>query len=962
MNNNMMRFLGLSLFSMFFGLAVLAQSPSSKGTVRDEDKLPVMGATVSVFSKKDSSQAGRKNTVTDAKGRFQLPLFVKGGFIIEISSIGYEIFRKEISSVEGMKDLAVVSIKKQGKDLQDVTIVAKTPPVILKGDTSEFSASQFKVNPDATSEDLIKKMPGITVARDGTVTAQGEQVKKVTIDGKDFFGDDASAALKNMPSDVVDKIQVFDKLSDQAQLTGFDDGNSIKTINIVTKSTVKNGQFGRFFGGGGTDDRYSSGGNISFFKGNRRISLVGNFNNINQQNFASQDLLGLTSSGGGGRGGGGGGRGGGGMDNFMVGQANGINKTNAFGINYSNQFTKKLLVTGSYFYNYSSNNNESLTNTETFFNPKNQFSLQNSQSLSKNNNHRINLRVEYKIDSANSIFIVPSINFQNNNTSALSSAQNYYGADDSLNTSFTNRSTDRLGYNIRNNIGFRHAFPKKGRSFSFGINTVFTKNDGESYTDAKYRFFKYSLTTDSVQNQFYQNPTDGNTIGANITYTEPVGKKAQLQFEYLPSIQKNETDQQTYLFDGSAYSKFAPSLSNQFANTITTNNTGVTYRLGKSRDEQISFGVNLQHSTLESERILPTSSSVHQGFSNILPNAMWRKKINQKSNINLFYRGSTIFPTVSQLQDVVNLSNPLRVSSGNPSLKQSFTQFVSFRYTFINSKTSRSFFTNLYLQTASDFITNATYIATADSIIQQNIVIKRGSQLTKSVNLDGYKSLRTYFTYSMPVIKIKTTINFSTGFSYAKLPGLANYNATTTNNYTYTNGIVFASNISQFVDFNISYNSNYSVAKINAFNSSTTKYVNGVAGAQLNLLNKKGWFLQNDVSNQSYSGLTDGLNQSYWLWNVAVGKKLWKKKAAEIKLSVFDLLKQNQSIIRTVTGAYIEDSRNQVLQQYFMLTFSYSLKNFGVAAKPAFNGGGSNGQYRDGMRPGGGGSGYVPGF
>jgi hypothetical protein len=214
----------------------------------------------------------------------------------------------------------------------------------------------------------------------------------------------------------------------------------------------------------------------------------------------------------------------------------------------------------------------------------------------------------------------------------------------------------------------------------------------------------------------------------------------------------------------------------------------------------------------------------------------------------------------------------------------------------------------------------------------------------------------------MPVITIKTTINFSTGFSYAKLPGLANYNATTTNNYTYTNGIVFASNISQFVDFNISYNSNYSVAKINAFNSSTTKYVNGVAGAQLNLLNKKGWFLQNDVSNQSYSGLTDGLNQSYWLWNVAVGKKLWKKKAAEIKLSVFDLLKQNQSIIRTVTGAYIEDSRNQVLQQYFMLTFSYSLKNFGVAAKPAFNGGGSNGQYRDGMRPGGGGSGYVPGF
>lgn len=948
-----MRFTGLSLLLTFFGISLLAQSPTIKGIVRDEDKSPVVGATVVVFFKNDSSRGEKKTTVTDTKGLFQLTPIGKGGFIIEISSVGYQNFMKEVTNLEGSRGLGIIYLKKEGKELERVTVVSKAPPVILKGDTAEFSASQFKVNPDATTEDLIKKMPGITVARDGTVTAHGEQIKKVTIDGKDFFGDDASAALKNMPSDVVDKIQVFDRLSEQAQLTGFDDGNSLKTLNIVTKSSIKNGQFGRFFVGGGTDERYSGGGNVSFFKDNRRISYVGNFNNINQQNFASQDLLGLTSSGGGGggRGGGGGGRsggrGGGGSDNFMVGQANGISRTNAFGINYSNQFTKKLTVTGSYFYNYSTNNNSSLVNTETFFNPKNQFSLQNSESLSKNNNHRINFRVEYKIDSANSIFIVPSINIQDNNTSTLSSAQNYYGTDDSLNTSFTDGIADRWGYNIRNYFGFRHAFANRGRSISLGINTNFTKNDGETFTDGQYRFFKYSIVTDSIQNQFYQNPTNGNTIGANISYTEPIGKKGQLQLEYLPSIQKNETDQQTFLYDGATYSKFAPSLSNEFANTVTTNNTGVSYRLGQSRDNQLSFGVNWQHSTLESERILPTSSSVHQEFSNFLPNAMFRKKINQKSNVSLFYRASTLFPTISQLQDVVNLSNPLRVSSGNPGLKQSITQFLSFRYSFINSKTSRSLFANLYLQTASDFITNATYIATADSTIQQNIIIKRGSQLTKSVNLDGYKNLRSYFTYSMPLNAIKTTVNISTGFSYATLPGQANYRATTTNNYTYTYGIVFASNISQWVDFNISYSSNYSTAQIIASNSSTTKYVNGAAGAQLNLLNKKGWFLQNDLSNQAYSGLTDGLNQSYWLWNASIGKKFWKKKAAELKLSIFDLLKQNQSIIRTVTGAYIEDSRNQVLRQYFMLSFSYSLKNFGVAAKSSNS---NNSEYREGMR------------
>jgi hypothetical protein len=312
---------------------------------------------------------------------------------------------------------------------------------------------------------------------------------------------------------------------------------------------------------------------------------------------------------------------------------------------------------------------------------------------------------------------------------------------------------------------------------------------------------------------------------------------------------------------------------------------------------------------------------------------------------------------------VVNLSNPLRISSGNPNLKQSFTQYLSLRYTFINSKNSRSLFTNLYLQTASDFITNATYIATTDSAIQQNLTIKRGSQLTKYVNLDGYKSLRAYFTYSMPIKVIKSTMNLNTGFSYAKLPGLANYHSTITNNYSYNGGIVLASNISEWIDFNFSYNANFSTAQTISFNSSTTKYVNQTAGVQLNLLSKKGWFVQNDLANQAYSGLTGGLNQNFWLWNAGIGKKFWKKKAAELKLSVFDLLKQNQSIIRTVTGAYIEDGRNQVLQQYFMLTFSYSLKNFGVGAKSSNEGRGS-GEFRGGTRPDGGGSrgGYGPGF
>ncbi|MEO7306078.1 MAG: outer membrane beta-barrel protein, partial [Ferruginibacter sp.] len=656
---------------------------------------------------------------------------------------------------------------------------------------------------------------------------------------------------------------------------------------------------------------------------------------------------------GGGRGGPGGGNFGGGGSDFNVGQASGISKTNSAGINFSNVYAKKLTLSGSYFFNNSSNANESVVNTETFGDTTNQFSIEKSNSVTKNTNHRLNLRIEYKIDSANSLFIIPSVSFQKNSSSSLSTLQYYEGAGDSISNSRTNGSSDRHGYNIRNNIMFRHSFPKRGRSLSLGFNTTWNKNDGESITDSKYRFYKNGIITDSLQNRLSDNNTNGYTIGGNISYTEPIGKKGQLQFEYRPSVQKNKADQQTFSYDGQKYSMFDTTLSNRFDNTITTHNAGISYRLNQSRDEQLSFGVNFQTAKLESERIFPTTTSVDQSFTTILPNAMWRKKISTNANIRVFYRASTNFPSVTQLQDVVNLSNPLRVSSGNPDLDQSYTHFVSGRYSYTNSKTSRSFFANLLLQTASDYITNATYIPQQDSVIQQNIVLKARTQLTKPVNLDGYKSLRTFFTYSMPLKFIKTTLNLSAGFSYSKLPGLVNYQKTMTDSYGYNGGVVLASNISQYVDFNVSYNINLNESKTNTSNNTNSKYVNQGIGVQANLLSKKGWFLQNDISGNIYSGLSAGLNQSYWLWNAAIGKKFLKNNAGELKLSVFDLLKQNQSITRTVGNADIVDVQTKVLQQYFMLTFTYSLKNFGTAATRSGNNNNGGGFNRGGMREGG---------
>ncbi|MDP4262709.1 MAG: TonB-dependent receptor [Bacteroidota bacterium] len=947
----------LFLVVLLLASAITVHAQSVKGKLVDlVDNKPLAGATLRLKMVKDTTRIFKG--VTDSKGQFEFTDLTKDSFILQVSFVGYENYKQFVTLNDSLPDvdLGNVFVPKKTTELSGVTVVSKTPPTQQKGDTTQFNASQFKVNPDATTEDLIKKMPGITVDKDGTVTAQGDQVKKVTVDGRDFFGDDATAALRNLPSEIVDKIQVFDRLSDQAQFTGIDDGNSVKAINIVTKSGLKNGQFGRIYAGAGTDDRYSAGGNVSFFKGDRRISLVGNFNNVNQQNFASQDLLGVTSSGGGGRGGGnfGGGRGGGGggprggggnfgggfggTDNFTVGQQSGISTTNSAGLNFSDKWGKKVDVQGSYFFNGSNNVNDNTSKLQTIGTNL----VRNTSSLSESNNYnnRINLRLDYRIDSFNSILINPSLNFQRNRSESQSFLYTLDGTD-SVNAQPGNSNTLKTGYNLRNNILYRHSFAKnRRRTFSVGFNQTFNKNNGDSYVYSDSRTFENGIINDSLQNQYITNPTNGYTLGGNISYTEPLGQKSLLQFTYQPSYSKNKADQETFNYNtiGKQYSDFVPEFSNKFENTTITHNGGITYRLGNTRDNQFSVGVNLQHTRLQSERTYPGVSSVDQAFTNLLPNLMWRKKISPRSTFNIFYRASTNFPSVTQLQDVVNSSNQLNLSMGNPGLKQSYSHFLTTRYTFTNTQKGQSLFANIFLQAQQNYIANAIYIATqGDSVIQQgnpDIKLKKGAQLTKPVNLDGYKSLRSFFTFSQPVKFLKSNVNFNTGFSYSALPGFLNNASSITNNYIYNAGIVIASNISEYIDFNLSYNANFNVAKNSTQNSQNYNYVNQSAGIQFNLLTKSGWFLQNDLNNQSNKGLGQGYDQNFWLWNAGIGKKFLKKKVAELKLSVFDLLKQNQSVVRTVLGNQIEDSQSKVLQQYFMLTFTYSLRNFG---KPPVN-------------------------
>ncbi|RYF86201.1 MAG: hypothetical protein EON98_04370, partial [Chitinophagaceae bacterium] len=672
------RFLPLIL-ALFIGQVVFAQFRIG-GTIRDQQaQVPLSSASVRLKSVTDSTIS--RTQLSDSAGRFLFQNLAADSFVISISYSGFQPVSRGIrldstnvsldSSNLGGVDVSIALVPSTSTDLATVVISTRVAPATQKGDTLQINASQFKVNPDATAEDLARKVPGITI-ENGQVKAQGENVQKVTIDGRELFGDDATAALRNLPAEVIDKIQIFDRLSDQAQLSGVDDGNTTKGINIVTKANMRNGQFGRIFVGYGTDERYSAGGNATILKDNRRVSLVGNFNNINQQNFSQQDLLGVTSSGG--RGGGGGGfRGGGGNrgggnfggggfgggNNFNIGTQNGINRTNAFGVNFSDVWGKKLTATGSYLFNNTRNTTNQLTSTQ-YFNSDITSIVDTTRSVSNNTNHRVNLRLEYKIDSMNTLIITPSANIQNNTSDRSVGTATFFKENNrftqTLNTNINDAS--RTAMNLNNNILYRRGFAKRGRALTIGLNTSYNDRTGESYVNTFQRSFDPIGFNDTASNRFTDQANNTFQISTNISYSEPLGQNSQLQFTYNPRISKSKSDQQTFEQNplDKKYTIFRDSLSNVLDNKTTAQNGGLSYRWG-DRDRMISFGVNYQSTNLKSEQVFPYKVNVNKTFNNFLPNAMIRYKLSTRSNVRLFYRTNVNEPSVTQLQGVIDISN-----------------------------------------------------------------------------------------------------------------------------------------------------------------------------------------------------------------------------------------------------------------------------------------------------------------
>lgn len=922
------------LLLTIIGNTVWAQNTATiKGQLLDSvNKQSMKDASISILEVKDSTV--ESFSLAKADGSFEIKGFSFGTYIIQISFNSYETVYKTVtfSKSNPIVDFDKVYLKLAPNELGGVTV--KSSPVQVKGDTTEFNAGSFKTKPNATAEDLLKKLPGVEVQKDGTVKAQGTNVTRVLVDGKRFFGDDPKTATRNLPTDVIDKVQVYDAQSDQSAFSGFDDGNREKTINIITKKDRRKGYFGKLSVGTGDNERYASSVSMNRFNGNQQISFIGQGNNINQQNFSVQDILGAMNSGGGGRGGGGfgGGFGGGGnIGNFLTGTQPGIAKTWAAGLNYNDVWSKKTSVSGSYFFNNMNTINENDNFRETFAtNDSSLFNNSKTGSNNKNQNHRFNFEVEHKFDSANSIQIRPG--FSNQHNESFSETNTFTTKGKLTNLSGVQQLNSRTsdGYNFNTNILFRHRFHKRGRTLSVNINPGLSTNDANSSNISYNDIYSGSGMVKDTVNQISSTNRDGKTFSSNVSYTEPIGKRGQIEFSYNYNYSLNNSDQQTYRYNKTtnAFDIVVPNLTNKFENTNVSNRVNLNYREQVTKELSYTVGLGVQHAELTSNN-QTKGTNLSNSFTNYFPNVQIQYSKSRANNFRFNYRGRTNAPSISQLQDVIDNSNQLSIKNGNPSLKQEFSHSFNLFYTKFDVVTFKNFVASINGSFTQDKIGNAVTQNTGNTpIVVDGIVLIPGAQYSKPTNLNGGMNVNGFINFGFPTKKPKANVNFSTNVAYSRDVNIYNSVKNFTNNYAFTERISYNMNLKEQFDLNFSSSSTYTLARYTQSSSQNGDYFTQVFSVEPTYTSKGGWIFGSDFDLTMNRGQSAGYNQTIPLWNASIAKQIFKKKDGELKFSVYDLLNQNKSITRTVEQNYIQDTRTQVLTRYFMLTFTYNLRKF----------------------------------
>ncbi|WP_257666628.1 TonB-dependent receptor [Parapedobacter tibetensis] len=920
------------LVALFLSLGLSGFSQIKKrvqGTLNNQSGEAIVGASIKLISDLDSVQ-----TSSGRGGLFSFNNIKGERFVLTVTSLGFDTFRQNYAFESGKSELMMsISLNESSQMLAEVSITG-VAAITVKEDTLEYRTKDLRLREGALVEDALKKLDGVEVDKDGNVTAQGETVTRVRINGKDFFGGDVKTATKNLPAEIIEKIQIVDDYGDMANITGNRTGDPERILNIEIAPSRNNGDFGNYRVGGGTEERYQLTGMYSMFKDGLQLSALGNLNNTNAS------LFDFNIRGGGarrGRGGGGSfGRGfGGGW-----GGSNGLTNTGSIGFNYRQDVNDKLTMYGNYSYGH--NDNTTLSNTYDFQDFRDTVLIKNGNTNngSIGNDHRFDYNIEYKPNDKDYIKISPTFSLRSGNSN------NVIFRDNILNENLINEETNlNSDKSYSPNFGgsglYNRRLNDRGRNVfvNFSLNSSSTDQDQENIRDA----LLYA-TAEEAEEIYQRSIVDLRNKnlngGASLSYIEPLGKNSNLEvnYDYNFATYDNSRTNNAYDADGGLINDPSLTFSRDLDYTFSTHRAGLTYRY-RTDKLNYSIGASAQPNLLRGEAnvdgvIIPISRN---GF-NFVPVARVEYKFSRSKSLNLNYSGRANEPSFSQLQPFTDATNQAAPVTGNPNLNAEFSHEVRLNYRNFNVSGGNSIFASLSgTMTEDRIVTNRTQYVDSIGVVQA----------TEYLNADGFYNVRGFFNFSKPFSDRKYVVSLS---------GFSSYN----NNVSYTSSIEnIARNLVLSPGLNLQYNPKETIeitpgvrytynTTTNTVSSRTNSDVSTWALTLNSIINiTPTWVWGGDFAKTSNTGYTSGVDANPVIINTYIEKQFFKGRNGAIRFQAYDLLNEQINVSRNVTENGYLDSRSNRLARYFMLTLSYRFSNF-AGGSMGMDGPGGPGGYRRG--------------
>jgi hypothetical protein len=898
---------------VIFYLAFAAQialgqsSYTIMGTALDGDKTPLIAATVVVLNPADSTMIGF--AITNDSGEFEVKGIKQGEYNIQVTYIGFGTFQKRISVSGPDKkiQLGEVILSSDLNKLDEILVKGEFIPMVIKKDTVEYNADAYRVRPNANVEELLKQMPGIEVESDGSITAQGEQVGNVTVDGKKFFGNDPKVATKNIPADAVKKVQVFDQKSDKAEFSGVDDGQETKTINLELKEDKKVGSFGNIEAGYGTDDRYKAKVSLNKFSGKYQIAGIVSYNNINDPGFSFSEYQTLTGSSGFRRG-----------NSFNVsgpvnfdGLSNGNTRSLTSGLNFSYNPSSKTEVTTSYFLTLNDQSSLDTVVRENTLAARAFTEFNNSLNDRYDWGHNVTLDAEFKPDSIQRVDV--DIRYQLNTTEnrfysdLITTGIDGTEAFTSDQFNFTDGDRDDLSASFE----YNRRLGKVGRIFTAGLDIGNTLDKDSTLVDQLNTVNSGidPVIVDLLQDQISRN--DDKSYEINLNYKEPLGNGNFLDF-FIERSNTN-TERIKNFFDYELELTSPRSLNEELSALNTTDiiysRAGLDYTIDKEK-YVLTFGGKYNYSQLKGEVI--GQDDINNTFSYFLPRVSFRF---DDPNIRINYRTNVNEPSANQLQSIVDNTDPNNLYIGNPELRPEYSHTFNGRYFFFDRFNLNSLWFNINYSITTDKIKNA-------QTIDENFIRTR-----TPVNIDRESNIRGSISYSTPIRPVKLKTRLSGGLSLNNTINLVNGIEDNVERFQPYGSLSLENTNNEIISLRVSGRWDYNRNQFELSTDQNNDFKSQKYTATLLLNLPKSFYVDADWSYQIYSQDGFGNDNELQLLNASFSKGFMDDRLT-LKLSAFDILNQNQGLSRTITDTYIQQSITNSIQRYYMFSFIYKLSAF----------------------------------